>query len=360
MTGVIVLAIMLIAAIISLINSIPLSIRTIYGYAEEMLGVGPRGDATLTPKVVAAIRKESPVPVERVMKCRVSRAQVQSIVGKWEFVVIGLEQSDMEYYLGRMDSARLEGRLPQAGKPEAVVSAPVAKNLGLKLGDALLKPDSNENYSPFPVRVVGIAQTPRWLMFTNIEYMRANHFPPIDLALIFAPTPAEQRRLDSWAEERFKGERAQVFTFGQIEKQTAEMFVTLYKILNVVIGTLVVVITFMMALLIAIYQQQRLVEFGLLQAIGYTKKSILKRVLTETLAVVVVGWILGVCAAVGMLNAVRAILMAPRAFALDTFDPVAFSYTIPLPVAIMLVATLVVVGRFRRFDPVGVVERRLV
>jgi putative ABC transport system permease protein/lipoprotein-releasing system permease protein len=52
--------------------------------------------------------------------------------------------------------------------------------------------------------------------------------------------------------------------------------------------------------------------------------------------------------------------MEPRAFYLDVFDPQAYLYTIPIPTAILIVAVATVVLRFRKFDPVGVVERRLV
>jgi hypothetical protein len=64
------------------------------------------------------------------------------------------------------------------------------------------------------------------------------------------------------------------------------MFSILYRILDVVIGTLVLVITFMMGMLMNIYQSQRLVEFGLLQAIGYTKKQLFARVFAETAIVI--------------------------------------------------------------------------
>jgi putative ABC transport system permease protein/lipoprotein-releasing system permease protein len=52
--------------------------------------------------------------------------------------------------------------------------------------------------------------------------------------------------------------------------------------------------------------------------------------------------------------------MEPHAFSLQTYDPTAFNYTLPLPFAILSVAALTVWWRFHRFDPVGVVERRLV
>ena len=112
------------------------------------------------------------------------------------------------------------------------------------------------------------------------------------------------------------------------------MFQILYRILDVVIGTLVAVITMMMGMLINIYQSQRIVEFGLLQALGYTKRQLLKRTLVETFLVLMLGWILGLATAYGLLNVAKSVLMDPKAFALDTLDPIAYRYTIPIPLAI--------------------------
>jgi len=360
LTGVIMLAVLLVSGIVSLINSIPFSIRTIYLYSKQTLAVTPRGDASMTPKLIEEVRKNSPVPLERVSVARAAGNQVKSIVGKWPFAVIGLKQQDMQYWMDRQSVRAIQGRLPAAGKPEALISEPIARNLNLKLGDALLKPDDNEAYSPYPVKIVGIADTDMWLMVMSYEYVKANHFPDVDVMLAFAKTGADQERLDRWAEEAFKGERAQVFAYHQLEKDTDEMFDILYKILNVVIGTLVLVITLMMGMLINIYQSQRLVEFGLLQALGYTKRQLLRRVMRETISVVVFGWLFGATLAYLLLQLTKRILMDPRAFALNTLDPTAFLYTIPIPLAILLVASLTVIGRFRHFDPVSVVERRLV
>lgn len=133
--AVIMLAVLLVASIIALIDSIPYSVRTIYDYSREMVGITPRGDPTATPKFVAEVRRGSPVPIGRVMICRASSAQVQSIVGKWPYAVLGLEQDDIRYFLQRQGSKGLEGRLPRPGKPEMVVSRTVAKNLGLVIDD---------------------------------------------------------------------------------------------------------------------------------------------------------------------------------------------------------------------------------
>jgi ABC-type lipoprotein release transport system permease subunit len=360
LTAVIMLAVLLISGIVSLINSIPYSIRTIYQYTQQTLAITPRGDAEQTPKLVADVKANAPVPIERIMLARAAGTQVVSIVGKWPFAVLALKQPDMQFWLDRQGVKSIDGRLPKAGEPEALISEPVARNLNLKLGSNLLSPNDNESFSPFPVKVVGIAKTPMWLMLTNYEYVKANHFPDVDVMLAFAHNLKDQDTLDRWASKHFKGERAQIFAYHQLEQQTDDMFNILYKILEVVIATLVLVITLMMGMLINIYLSQRLVEFGLLQALGYTKRQLLYRVLKETVSVVLIGWVLGVLLAYGLLRLTKAWLMDPRAFALDPLDPTAFLYTIPIPVAILAVASLTLIGRFRRFDPVGIVERRLV
>lgn len=371
LVAVIMMAVLLVAAIIALIDSIPYSIRTIYDYSKEMVGITPRGDPTATAKFVKEVEVGSPVPIGRVMICRASSAQVQSIVGKWPYAVLGLTLDDTRYFLEREGSRGLQGRLPTPGAAEMVVSRPVAKNLGLVVDDpkaphsvrarsVVQSPENSDAYSPEPVKVVGIADTDRWLMVGSIETMRRDYFPPVDLALVFAKDSAQQPRLDEWTLKHFKGRRAMVYAYKKVRQESDNMFNTLFKILNVVIGTLVTIVTIMMAMLINIYQSQRLVEFGLLQAIGYTKRQILRRVLGETVLVVMGGWVLGLGVAILALKGVEISLMAPKAFGLEILDPKAYLYTIPLPVCILLVAGGSVLQRFRKFDPVGVVERRLV
>lgn len=358
--AVITLAVLLVAGIVAMMDSIPYSIKVIYSYTRTALGITPRGDQSLTPKLAAIVKKECPEPIERIVTCRAAGAQVKSIVGKWPFVVLGLTQEDMAYYLKRLKADNIDGRLPRPGMAEAVVSEPVARNRGLKLGSSLLKPDDADNYSPFPVKIVGIAHTDKWIMVSDIEYLRTYHLPPIDFLLVFAPTMESQSRLDHWAEKRFKGSHAQLFAYHMLEKDTDEMFRILYKILDVVIGTLVLVITIMMGMLMNIYQSQRLVEFGLLQALGYTKRQLLRRVTMEATYVILGGWVFGMTIAYGLLNVVKVTMMDPNAFSINTLDPVAYTYTLPIPIAIFAAAVLTVMLRFRNFDPVGIVERRLV
>jgi hypothetical protein len=126
----------------------------------------------------------------------------------------------------------------------------------------------------------------------------------------------------------------------------------------------VVLVSLMLAtmtgLLANIYFQQRLVEFGLLQAIGYTRRSLLLRVSWETILVVLLGWGLGVLMVLGVLSWAKWAVMEPRGLYLEPLDPIAYRYTLPVPVMVLLFALGTIGWRLRTFDPVAIVERRIV
>lgn len=355
---VITLAVLLIAGIVSIMDSIPLSIRTVYGYSRFLTGATPRGDSQMVPRLKQHFA-ESPVPVERMVACRTVLFNVKSIVGPWPFILYGFHPEDARFITNKIPLGTLDGHLPRRGEPEAVITEPVARNLGLSIGDILLKPTDEKNYSPLPVEIVGIFDSEEWFAFTSYEYLAANHFPPIDVLMVFAKNQREQRKLDAWAEKSLRGIRAITYTYPSLERDTEETFRVLFKILNLVIALLVLVIAIMMAMLMNIYLSQRLVEFGLLQAIGFTRRKLITRTAAEAVLVVAAGWMFGVVCVYGLLSAVKALLMEPRALALDTLDPRAYLYTLAVPVVIVCAAIAAVFYRFRRFDPISVVERRI-
>lgn len=356
---VIVLAVLLIVGIVAIMDSIPLSVSKVYGYSRYLTGATPRGDVSFFP-VLKEHFERSPISIERTVVGRTVIFNVESIVGKWPFVLHGITNDDAEYIIKKAGLGRLHGRLPTPGAPEAVITEPIARNLNLRIGSVLLRPDDEKNYSPQTVRVVGICDGDEWFAFSSYEYLKENHFPPVDVLMVFAPNQREQRSLDRWAEESLKGKKAVVFTYPTLEKETAETFDILFQILNLVVALLVSVITLMMGMLINIYLGQRVAEFGLLQAMGFTKRRLARRAFVEALIVVLFGWILGIAVAWCLLFLVKGTLMDPRGFYINPLDAKAYLYSLPVPIAILFAAAVTVFWRFRRFDPISVIERRIV
>lgn len=353
------LAVLLIIGIVSTMNSIPLTIHKVYGYSKFLTGATPRGNMAYFPKLQKHF-ENSPVPIERTIIARTSIFNVKSLVGPWPFVLHGLKENDARYLIARIGLGELNGRMPQPGKPEAVISEPVAKNLKLQIGSTLLSPDEERMYSPNVVTVVGIFDGDEWFAGTSYEYLSKNHYPPIDVLILFAKDQPTQRKLDEWTETSLKGERALTYTYPQLERETADSFRTLFVILNVVIGLLVTVITIMMGMLINIYLSQRIIEFGLLQAIGFQKSRLVIRAMKEAALVVIGGWFAGLALSYVLLFIIESTIMSPRGYYLDAFNLFSYAYTIPIPVAILTAAVLTVWWRFLKFDPISVVERRIV
>lgn len=339
-------------------NSIPLSIRKIYGHGRYFTGATSRGDMRFFSELSAHFEK-SPVPIERKVVCQTTTFEINSLVGPWPFLIYGLKAKDVDYVTKKVGLYALEGRLPRPGNPEAAITLPIARNLRLSIGDVLLAPNKEKHYSPQPVRVVGIWNSEEWFAITSYEYLFHHHFPPLDALLVFAKDEKMQRQLDAWAEKSLLGKHARAYTYLQLEQETKHAFATLFAILNLVIGMLVVVVTLMMSMLMQIFLSQRSTEFGLLQAIGFTKRQLMRRVLGESLWITIVSWTSGAVFALLLFFIVKSVYFEPRGYYLNPFDVLAFLYTLPIPMAIFLASFVTIWNWFRRFDPISIIERRI-
>jgi hypothetical protein len=355
---VIVMAVMLIAGIVALLNSIPNAIRTVYGYSEAFALVWPRGGGEEADEISKMLDGAPHVGSE--YRVRLALTRVKTLVGEWPFFVYGLDGEAMRHVLDRLGLRVTEGRLPRNGQPEVLVSRSVARNKGLGLGSVLLDPQTPEEWAPMKVRVVGIADGKQWFAVTSSDFIKGRFFPDSESLLLMAGEPRHQRALDGWVTEKLKNTRARVFTMQELDRETREDLATLYVILDTAIAALVILLATMMGMLANIHFSQRMVEFGLLQAIGHSRRFLLARVMWETLAVVVGAWVAGCIASHFALEIVRHVVMEPKGYPMETAGWSTYRYTLCVPVAVGLFALVTVWWRFRRFDPVAIVERRLV
>ncbi len=352
------MAVLLIGGIVAMLDSIPHAIRTVYGYNKEFCIVWPRADTENTQKM-ADMLHDAP-QLGRMLRVRTAMMRVKTIVGQWPFIVYGLSQRDYQPMMDRLGFTITEGRLPRPGEPEMVVSRQVARNKNLHIGSVAMGPDLTDEYATVPVKVVGIMDGKHWFAFTSGRFIREQPLLRSVSLVLMADESKNQQALDIWTTKRMKGTQARVFSYEELNTQTEKDLSTLYLLLNIVIGALVVVMATMMGLLANIHFSQRMVEFGLLQAIGYTRSKLLRRVVGETLLVVIGAWIIGLGLTHLGLEIVRTQVMDPKGYPMVMAGWEIYRYTLAVPVAIGMFAVLTVWLRFRRFDPVAIVERRLV
>ncbi len=355
---VIVVAVTLVASVVTIIHSIDLTVFTLYGYNRYCTGLTPRNSLTMDETEVARIRR---LPqLGRLAPAHSYQVRVKTIFGKMVFPVFGLAPEDSREFMTRCSVHLSKGRLPTEGEPEAVISDDVARNLGLKLGDILLKPDSEDNYAPVPVKLVGILHGPRWMGLTSKTFVDMNSPFTWSGYLAFAPTrdAAAQEKLDDAIEKCVGKGNARIWRYSGLVKETQSALSNLYLILNLVVTIIVLSIAFVCGLLFNIYFTQRLPEIATLSAIGYPRALLIRRVLGETSLLCISGWAAGGVCTVALLWMLKLWLLSPKGLLLDPFDPYSFVFTLPLPFAITLVAVLTIGLRLSRLDPVSIIERR--
>lgn len=358
LTLVLALAVVTIASVVALLNSIDRTILKIYDYNRYFAAISPRGAERLKPELMKRVR-EAP-HYGTYFETVVAFMNAETIVGRMPFVIFGLKQEDIEPLVARCRLRLAQGRYPDPNQPEVVLSEPLMRNKKLKLGDVVLSPFIPDQYAPVPVRVVGVLKGDTWLAIASYEFIRNHFFAPVRNLLIFASEVRHQPRLDRWLRENLRGEQARVWTYAELQEETHRAFQNLYFITGIVVVVVAFMLATMTGLLANIYFQQRLVEFGLLQAIGYTRRELLWRVSAETIAVVVLGWVLGVASALGALFWAKGAIMEPRGLYMEPLDPIAYRYTLPIPLMVLAFALFTIGWRLRTFDPVAIVERRIV
>jgi len=353
---VIAMSVVMVASVVTVVRSIDLTVYTIYGYNRFLTGLTPRNMLAVDENVVKKVRAIPQLGnLEGVHSYQVP---MKTIFGRLTFPVFGLTGEGRKLLMERCEVRLSAGRMPTEGEPEAALSEEVARNIGAKIGDVIMKPDSEDSYAPLPIKLVGLLRGKVWMGLMSKVLVDFNSPFTWQGYLAFARTPGQQRELDEAMDKLVDKSKARVWKFAYLIKETRSSLSNLYLILTLIITIVVSTISFVCGLLTNIYFTQRLPEVATLSAIGYTRERLLWRAAKETILYCVLGWALGCLLTMTLLGSVRALLLEPRGLLLNAFDINAYVFTLPLPITIILFATATIGIRLSRLDPVSIIERR--
>ncbi|WP_395089252.1 ABC transporter permease [Armatimonas sp.] len=364
---VIVLAVFLIAGVTVLANAIDLTVRTIYRYTEYFTYVLPQQRFREVPVAQRQIVEADP-RVERTMEGAFFLCNIKTVMGRLPFVVLGVPEDDRDYLMQRMGTPLIAGRLPAEGMPEAVLSEPMVENKKLKIGDNVVsptEPGGMATAAPVPVKLVGILKGPVWVGFTSRSFC-TSYFLLNPRCTLYTWKDINQRdalnRAMMPVTDKSKGKlspnEVQLLSKENLITEVRESLESLYLIMGVVTAAVIFAITLMSGMLANIYFTQRLSEFGVLAAIGYSRPSLIGRVLAETALLNVAGWIVGATSTALLMRFLGESVFRARGLFLDPFDLDAYAHTIPVPICITLFSVATIAYRLVKLDPVTIIERR--
>jgi ABC-type lipoprotein release transport system permease subunit len=318
----------------------------------------------LDPGIVGQI-KSHPAVAQTIPAISLGIQMVVPPGGGAEIGIYGVSQADLPVLLKLSGMQVQEGRLPHARSNEIVLSAAIAANRKLHVGDVIGGSNRDDDTLvaddiPVEMVVVGILAPDRpWVGFASYEYLHSHEFTSSRSPhLLIIPHEGHKQALDNWLEESVALTQTHVTTYGSEEREHREMTMSIVLTLVLLELMIAVVAAIALATLNHIFFAQRQDEYGILNAIGRSRLWLVLRTVKETGSATAGAWLAGaVLCGLGLLG-MQAMVYTPRGLSLDLLSPAPWLFTLPIPLAVVAASAGTIAWMLSRLDPVTVIEQR--
>lgn len=210
--------------------------------------------------------------------------------------ILGVRTEDMEYLMQKHNITLKEGRLPLEGNKEVALDLRVAKNKNVKLGDKIGNSINKNDTLDGEYTVVGLLEEKDFisLMPYNPSTMplKINETSLLQKATLVFPKENKLNRVDKLVSSYSKSE-VRAFSLSEVLK-LFNNYMSILKTLDMIciIAIIVMVISVGSSKFVQFYSRKQ--EFGVLNALGYTKIEIMRKTFMEILLVNTLGFFLGI------------------------------------------------------------------
>jgi ABC-type lipoprotein release transport system permease subunit len=320
--------------------------------------------AELDAGVVGQI-KSHPTVARTIPAIRLGMQMVLPPGGGTDVNIYGVSEADLPVLLESYGLHVQEGRLPRPRSNEMVLSAAIATNRDLHVGDVIGgETDNGETFVvddlPTEMVVAGILSPDRpWIGFASYEYLHSHELTSSrSPRLLIISRQGQKQALDKWLEGSAASTQTHVATHAIAEREYREMMTATVLTFAALEYMIAAVAAIALATLNHIFFTQRREEFGILNALGRSRRWLVLRTMKETGSVAGIAWVVGaVLCGIGMLG-VQSLVYGPRGLTVDFFSLSPWLLTLPLPLSVVAASAGVVAWMLHCLDPVSVIERR--
>jgi len=289
-----------------------------------------------------------------------SNLDINLLAGNAQFDLYGFDPPGMGQLLSLYGDRIVAGRLPAANANEIAISEEIARSrhvsVGGKLGNALDELDR----LPDTFTVVGIIQGPTRLGVIPLDYMTEHYlFERRYQGLVVVPQPGHEQAVHDQLQKLTAGSAFRLFDWAYIKSKIDSLIANLDAINTFLILLVTIVLSLVVGLLNNLFFRQRMNEFGLLAAVGYSRWGLIMRVAWESLGVSLAAWLIGVGLGVAVLSWFNLTFIVPHGLLMNIFDwNVLALHTLPIPLMVFAFGMGTVAWQLLRLDPISIIERR--
>jgi len=287
--------------------------------------------------------------------------------------VLGVTEADLPVVMEACDLRLKEGRLIRSRTSEIVLSEEIVRALGLTIGDHVSYEINADYYRTMATELtlVGILESvsseagPEVRAgFVSYEYLDSHErYQPRATNWIILPRPGSRIAVNDFVSDliaqntgapspylqSFEGEM-EALIFGKVQQGIGAVFGFLDGLVAIA-AALVVGIVHRIAI------THRLPELGLLLAAGYSKRSLVRRLVLEIAAIAGVGWAIGLLCEYAFAILLGSTFFAAQGLSINLADSTLLLYTLPTPIIVVAWITVSVRRTLNRLDPVAIIER---
>ena len=271
--------------------------------------------------------------------------------------VFTVKHEDMLELMSDFKLTLKEGRLPEPGTKEIAIHYLLARNKKLKIGDKIGSNLDKEEIIQGERTIVGLIQGKSIVSFDSLETWLKDNQVSFEymLGMIILPKDGQAQQLNRHLESLYLP-GLEVRTFNLINSQNIRDTENIKIILTFISILVIVIVSFCTGFLCFIYFSQRRSEFGLLNAIGYSKQQVVNRAFGEISGINIIGFIAGITLSllVGLL--INLISYAPRGQILEVWDLNNIMKAACIPLFVTLFSIVPVWRMLKKLDPISIIE----
>lgn len=360
---IIALVTMAVGTMISVLDSYIENMFLDIAYLDSVSAVYPAAGNELDPGIAAQVRAH-PDAARVIPESGMTLNRPALIGSNWVRMFV-VPVADMPAVLRASGLRIAEGRLPAINAPELALSADTARALGLRVGGRVSRALDADYYWALPseITVVGLLdQDPAAekhntrLGLMSYEYVTGHEdYNPRITGLLVIPQPGHIASLNHFLETLPAS-----LADGETRDYWAAFIERMDTMLRLVFAFVDVLVAGVVAVVVGVINQlaiaRRLQEFGLLQAVGWRKGALLRRVIGGTAMTATLGWLVGLAGMIVLVSVGRQTVFAARGHEWS-LSPMPFLYTLPIPLTVVAFAAGSVWRVFKRLDAVAIVER---
>jgi ABC-type lipoprotein release transport system permease subunit len=317
------------------------------------------------PAVLARLQ-DNP-DIAKIMPSTFIRIQLPGMVpGQgFDLPLLGLMEEDVTYLLERIAATVKDGRVPQPGSVELLLSEDLANILDLKVGDSYVV-TSFEFYrgmdappEPTAFEVVGVLDSDIELGIVSLEFLdQHEQYRQLPVRFLVVAQEGREAVVDGFLRSEILSLEADVITHHMVNERVLDEALPGLGMMLPVVLIVAIAISLVIVVVNQLANAQRLPEFGILHATGRSKRWLVRRLTLETTMLALAGWTVGIGLSYVGLHLLKVTVFAAQGHDLNyvAWLPVVFS--IPIPAAIAGLTFLAVRRTLTRLDPVAIVERR--